>query len=254
MKSFYACLIILHSHVLIGQNSSSLLLPALFNDSPLFSNVNVAGESKKNLRIQLLYENRFLVKDLSPKFLCFEKTYNDSRWTLSFSDWGSKYYKERSAQVNYSMKLNPTLRAGVGILIQSISSPKSNQNTFKVYPAFGMQYQLSRNYEIFTSFKLNTGAPFYYSAYLGFSTEIATSYELYFLIKSSAEEKVFGSVGIKYKRDSGNQFFLQLNNNNYPLAIAYKVLWNKFSFRISMYYHLQLGVSNHVGVGYHGSR
>ena len=148
------------------------------------------------------------------------------------------------------MRLTPKILGGIGGLVQTISHFKSKEVDLKVYPSIGIQYQLLKKSVIFSSVKIGSEGWFYYKNYLGFSHEFAPSYKLFVLIKSSTSEKIFFSGGLRYQRPDGNEFIFQINSKNYPIAAAYHLVKNHFSFRLSMYYHLQLGVSNHVGIGY----
>jgi hypothetical protein len=229
--------------------SNSLLLPSLFQGSPLFSNINFAQQSKKPFRFQLLYENRFLLKDVSPKSICLEKSFAKHQWSISFFDWGSKYYKERIGRLNYSMQISSRMSVGINAAVQTKKRFKSKLSV-QLLPALGIQYKILENSKFFSSFQLGKTELLIFKAYLGFSHEFAPSYQVYGLIKFSEEEKAFLSVGVRHERESGNEFVLQLNSKNYPLSIAYQLVWRQFSFRMSMYYHFQLGMSNHVGLGY----
>jgi hypothetical protein len=250
VKIIIVLLIFFYCNPLFANNHSSLLLPSLFAGSPIFSNINVAQHSSSNFRFQLLYENRFLLKDVSPKFISFEKSFGYNIWTLSFSDWGSKYYKERRGQLNYAIHLNPKLWVGVGTLVEIVSKSYDEKSTVQLYPSFGIQYFHREKSNLFTSTQIGLDRVFSYKTYLGYCYEFIPSYKLFVLATSSSNEKFLISAGIKHKRDSGNEFILQLNSKNYPAAVAYNLTVMHFSFRLSMYYHLQLGMSNHVGIGY----
>lgn len=230
--------------------NTSLLLPSLFEGSPLFSSTNLAQQSKESFRFQMLYENRFLIKDLSPKFVSFEKSFTKHQWNLSFSDWGSKYYKERAGQLIYAMKLSPSLSAGIGTLVLKKSQFNSDALLIQIFPSIGFEYRWLRTNRFFTSFQLGTSKNLYYKSCLGLSHKFASNYHCFLLVTSSSNDKVLLSAGIKHERKSGNEFMLQVNSNNYPIAVAYKIAMKQFSLRLSMYYHLQLGMSNHIGIGY----
>ena len=248
---FFVCLFFVFFCGLIkANNGHDLLQPSLFWGSSLFSNVNIAQRSEKNFRFQILYENRFLLKDLSPKFIGFDKKHNNHHWSASFSEWGNEYYRERALQGNYALKLTKSLRAGVGLLVQVYSVKQQQKSKYNFIPCFGVNYQMSDENQVFTSLRLFTNPLFAPLIYAGFSRQFAPKYQWFVLLKSSPTQRLFVSMGARHKRESGNEFTVQVSSKYYPMAIAYRLVWKQLSFRISAYYHMQLGISNHVGVGY----
>ncbi|MFT6746526.1 MAG: hypothetical protein ACJAZ2_000867, partial [Glaciecola sp.] len=69
MRFLLAIMMVMVCQLMTANINTSLLLPSLFEGSPLFSSTNLAQQSKESFRFQMLYENRFLIKDLSPKFV-----------------------------------------------------------------------------------------------------------------------------------------------------------------------------------------
>lgn len=232
--------------------NAELLVPSLIQGSPLFSNINVAQHSKHPFRFQLFYENRFLLKDLSPKYIAFEKSFASHQLSVNFSDWGNKYIRERGVRFNYSIPLSGKVRCGIGTRVQSTNIFNRTSVEITVLPTVGIQFKAWDKYLFHASFSIRRSPFFDYKLYVGCSHEFSPSYSWYTLFKSSPKNRAIFSGGIKHERSSGSEFYLQINSKSYPFAVAYKLRWQQFSFRFSFYYHLQLGISNHLGVTYQG--
>lgn len=181
MKVLLAIMIVLLGNIATANKNSSLLLSSLFEGSPLFSSTNLAQQSKESFRFQMLYENRFLIKDLSPKFICFEKSFRQHQWNLSFSDWGSKYYKERAGQLTYAMNLGPALSIGIGTLILNKIQFNSKALKMQLFPSIGFEYRLHRSSKFFTSFQVGTTKELYYQSHFGISHKFASTYHCFFI-------------------------------------------------------------------------
>ena len=133
------------------------LLPILSFNSPIFFSVNPAQElsdTHKN-QFQMLYDNRFGLKDLSVKQIAYSRVGAKHTFNTSFADKGSYYYKERTLNLGYKIKLTPNFNVGLNFNFALIQQNEIRLTTFDLLPSVGVNYEVNSNSQVFFNLKSN---------------------------------------------------------------------------------------------------
>lgn len=250
MKFLFVVLFVL-SQIAFSQHQSKLLISSLFDDEPTYLQVNPAQHLKKGVHLQLHYENRFLLKAISPKYLFITRTKEKHQWTLGFSDWGTTYYKEMGFHLNYGMKLTPVLSIGIHGLFMLVKRYISPKHQLFVFPALGMNYAIGKKNSFFTSLRVMKQDVLNYQAYFGVTHQFKTKCKILLLGSSNIRQKIVASGTLYYEIKQGSKLSFRVGVNDFPLGVAYTLNWKKLAFNFAAFYHQQLGVSNHIGANYY---
>ena len=112
-------------------------------ESSLAGFSNPAGAATAGLAAGLLYDNRFLLKDLSTRSAFLVMPVQDNRILFSFSQFGSDGYRENKFSVGLARQLSPVISAGIQFHYFNLFLAENDRRPGNLLTDIGLQLRLS---------------------------------------------------------------------------------------------------------------
>lgn len=225
----------------------------MLENSPSYCYFNPAetAVNNKGIVVQLVYENRFFQKDLSVKLIGVQKAGKRSNFNFLFSQMGNKYYQEYLTSLNASMMLHEKISLGCNLNAEIQYQSNRQKNKFKLYPSIGIQVALSELSTVFSNVTFSTQqANSFYNMNLGYNRIINKEITAKVFISSTEKRVINAHAQLTIKSYQNNKFYLQIGSSQYPMMLGYQLRWKSLDLSFGFWYHMILGLSNHVAVNY----
>lgn len=112
-------------------------------ESPLSVFSNPAGAATGDLSAGILFDNRFLLKDLSTRSAFLVLPVQNSRFLLAFSQFGNDGYRETKISAGLARQLSPVLSAGLQFQYFSLFMAENDRRPGTLLADLGVRLQLS---------------------------------------------------------------------------------------------------------------
>lgn len=243
----------------LESHANSIFFPQYLEQTPIYAIVNPAGSvnEKDKFQVQLVCENRFLLKDLIFKTIAFGKSYKQHSWNLLYNEWGTRYYKNRLYFVNYSTRLFEDFRIGMTLNFKTIHQQNLAKFKPQLFPTIGLEYKINKYNMLFSSFlhsknqnSSTTQFELFYQKNLQPELDLRIGFSANSIVEISAFNTYVTRLALLFNFNNNHKVVLEFNTSSQPLYFSYRQQWKNFTFNLAVSYHTQLNISQQVSFNY----
>lgn len=244
---------------LLESQASSTYFPQYLEQTPIYSTVNPASSinQQDKFQVQLVCENRFLLKDLIFKTIAFGKSYKQHCWNILYNEWGTRYYKNRFYFVNYSTRLFEDFRIGMNLNFRTIHQQNLEKLKPQLFPTIGLDYKINKGNKLFSSFlysKNQSGSITHFELNYQKNLQSELDLQLGFSANSIVNNVAFNTyvtrLAMLLNFNKSHRIVLEFNTSSQPLYFSYRQQWKNLSFNVAVSYHSQLNISQQISINY----
>lgn len=217
---------------------------------------SVYSESENNSRykpnIQISYLNKYRINSLAEK--SFALRFNQTLFTPSFfiTHFGNENFQQTKLSFLINAKLNPNYGIGVGVEVDKNFIRYGNEiNQYNILPKLGVFYKIKDQFNIGISVLKNSTklTENYYrlNSYFGYHND---DYSLTIYTTNQLNQSSFLLLAEYHVNNDFNILF-NFSSGLIPLGAGVIFKYNELSFRLNFNYHLKLGVTDYLQIGYY---
>lgn len=244
-----------------GSKSNSLA-----NVTTTFKDINACYTNQAGLaflqgtEMNLSYENRFLVPNLSAMNFAIAKNFkNIGSFGINIKKFGISEYSELLLGISYARKLSQ--KTGLGLQINAYNlniKNYGNKNaiSFEIGIIHDLNSSLTLGFHVSNPFpiKYNESTNIPTIIALGVKYKISNSTSLFTEVEKQLGYDFFIKMAIEYSPFINFSFYLGSKNNlndfaDYSMGFKYNP-YSKFSIIVATNYNLTLGLSPSIGITY----
>lgn len=213
---------------------------------------NSEQKPKYKPNIQISYLRKFRLNSLAEKSVALR--FNQTLFTPSFfiTHFGNENFQQTKLSFLINAKLNPSYGVGVGVEVEKKFIRYGNEiNQYNILPKVGAFYKIKDQFNLGVSVLKNNAKlnkhHYLLNSYFGYRND---DYSLTIYNSNQLNQSSFLLLAEYHVNNDFNILF-NFSSGLIPIGAGVIFKYNELSFRLNFNYHLKLGVTDYLQIGYH---